>query len=289
MRYEGRIYRPPSEAKSVIIQTTVGCSHNKCTFCNMYNKKQFKVRNIDEIIEDLKIARDYYESVSRIFLADGNALCLKTEDLKIILSKVNELFPECKRVGTYSSPRDILNKSVEELKELRNLGLKIAYLGIESGSDEVLKNVNKGVNSKELIKAGNKVIDSNIKLSVTLISGLGGKANWKKHARESAKVVNEINPDYLALLTLFIDEETEIYDQIQNNRFKLLEPQEIIIETKELLENLKLSNSVFRSNHASNYLSLAGVLNRDKDKLLKKLDEAINDNSKYKPESLRGL
>ncbi|GAB6139081.1 radical SAM protein [Halanaerobaculum tunisiense] len=288
MRYEGKVYRPPSEARSVIIQTTIGCSHNKCTFCNMYNDKQFRVRDIEEVIEDLQLVRDSYETVRRIFLADGNALCLKIEDLKTILTKINELFPECKRIGTYSSPRDILNKSVADLKSLQDLGLQIAYLGIESGSDKILNKVNKGVSSKEMIEAGNKIIAAGIKLSVTLISGLGGKTNWKEHAQESARVVNEINPHYLALLTLLVDEETEIYNQIQNGDFELLEPQEVIIETKKLINNLEISNCIFRSNHASNYLSLAGTLNKDKNKLLKKLNNAI-DESEYKAESLRGF
>ena len=289
MRYEGKIYRPPSEAKSIIIQVTVGCSHNQCTFCHMYKDKQFKIRNIKEIMKDLTTARNSYETVKRIFLADGNALCLKTNDLKTILAKINELFPECERVGTYSSPTDILNKSVAELEELKELGLKIAYLGIESGSNKVLQAVKKGVTAQELIEAGKKMVASGIKLSATLISGLGGKANWEEHAVKSAEVVNEINPDYLALLTLLIDEETEIYDQIQREEFELLAPKEVVIETKQLIENLEVSNCIFRSNHASNYLSLAGTLNQDKDKLLQKLNYAANDSSQYKPESLRGL
>jgi len=255
----------------------------------MYKDKQFKIRNIKEIIEDLTTARNSYETVKRIFLADGNALCLKTNDLKAILTKINELFPECERVGTYSSPKDILNKSVAELEELKELGLKIAYLGIESGSDKILQEVKKGVTAQELIEAGQKMVASGIKLSATLISGLGGKANWEEHAAKSAEVVNEINPDYLALLTLLIDEETEIYEQIQKGKLELLAPKEVVIETKQLIEDLEVSNCIFRSNHASNYLSLAGTLNQDKDKLLQKLNHAVNDSSQYKPESLRGL
>lgn len=191
MRYEGAVYRPPSEAYSLIIQATIGCSHNKCTFCSMYKDKQFRIRKLDEIIEDLYMARKAYGKIKRVFLADGNALVLKTEDLKKILFKINELFPECERIGIYSAPKDILGKTDSELKELKEHGLGIAYLGIESGSDRILKEIKKGVSSKEIIEAGQKIMRSGIKLSVTLISGLGGKENWIEHAEKSANVINK--------------------------------------------------------------------------------------------------
>lgn len=289
MRYEGSVYRPPSEARSLIIQVTIGCAHNECTFCNMYKDKKFRIRKLEEIIEDLKEARDYYKSVRRIFLADGDALVLKTEDLKKILTVINELFPECERVGIYAAPRDILNKSIKELKELKEAGIAIAYLGIESGSDEVLRHIKKGVTSEEMIEAGKRIISSGIKLSVMIISGLGGKEKWKEHALESARVLNEINPDYLALLTLLLHPETEMHEKVQSGDLELLTPNEIMLETKELISNLNLSNCVFRCNHASNYLALSGTFPEDKKMLLKQLDEAMDEKYDYRDEFLRRL
>lgn len=287
MRYEGAVYRPPSEARSLIIQVTIGCSHNKCTFCNMYKDKKFRVRNIEEIVQDLKESREYYRTVKRIFLADGNALVLKNEDLKKILLAIKELFPECERVGIYAAPKDILNKTVEELKQLNELGINIAYLGIESGSDEILRDTKKGVTSQQMIEAGKKIVSSGIELSVMIISGLGGKEKWKQHALQSAKVLNEINPQYVALLTLLINPGTEMHEKIQNGSMKLLDPKEVMIETKELITNLNLKNCVFRSNHASNYVALGGVLPEDKEALLRQLEEALVENYDYKDELFR--
>ncbi|WP_432663310.1 radical SAM protein [Wukongibacter baidiensis] len=289
MRYEGSVYRPPSEARSLIIQVTIGCSHNKCTFCNMYKDKRFRVRKLEEIIEDLEEAREYYPRVRKIFLADGNALVLKNEDLKKILLRIKELFPECERVGIYGAPQDILRKSVEELRELKELGIGIVYLGIESGSDEILKEINKGVNSAQMIEAGQKVVSSGIGLSVMIISGLGGKEKWKEHAVESARVLNEINPDYIALLTLLLNPGTKMHDDVQSGNLKLLNPNEVMVETKELISNLEVTNCMFRSNHASNYVPLGGTLSEDKDMLLEQLDAAIKEQYNYKDEFFRRL
>ncbi|MDR5659428.1 radical SAM protein [Serpentinicella sp. ANB-PHB4] len=289
MRYEGAVYRPPSEAFSLIIQVTIGCSHNKCTFCSMYKDKHFKIRNLEEIEEDLLLAREHYNHVKRVFLADGDALTLKTEDLKYILKRIQSIFPECERVGIYSGPKDILRKSVEELSELNKLGLGIAYLGIESGSDDILKEINKGVTSEEMIEAGKRIVKSGIKLSVTLISGLGGIANWKEHAMESAKVINGINPDYLGLLTLMVQPGTKMYDQIQNGSIELLSPEEVMVETKLLLENLEVTDCVFRSNHASNYVALQGVLPKDKNNLITQINQVLKQGNGYKGEAFRRL
>lgn len=289
MRYEGAVYRPPSEAYSLIIQVTLGCSHNKCTFCSMFKDKKFKIRKLEDIFEDLEMAREYYKYVKKIFLADGDALILKTQDLEKILLKIKELFPECERVSMYGTPGDILRKSEEDLIKLKNLGLKIIYLGIESGSDEILQDIKKGVTSKEIIEAGKKVVKTGIKLSVTLISSLGGKEKWKDHAVESARVINEINPDYLGLLTLMVEPGTEMYDKIKQGEITLLSPKEVMIETREFIKNLEVDNCIFRSNHASNYAPLAATLNEEKERLLKQLDDIIEGNYYFKDESYRRL
>lgn len=242
MKYEGALYRPPSEAYSLIVQATIGCSHNKCTFCSMYRGEQFKIRETDEIIEDLILGRKYYKNVKRVFLADGDALVIKTEELVRILKQIQRIFPECERVGIYGSPKSILLKSKEELIKLKDLGLGIVYLGLESGSDKILKDINKGVNSREIIEAGQRIVDSGIELSVTLISGIGGNKDSIEHAIQSAKVLNEMKPDYIGLLTLMLQEGTEIYEDVENGKFQILSPKEVLLETKALVQELEIDN-----------------------------------------------
>lgn len=276
MRYEGPLYRPPSEARSLIVQATIGCSHNKCIFCSMYKNDKFKIRSTDEIIEDLIKGREYYRQVKRVFLADGDALIIKTKELVKILEAIKTIMPECERVGIYGSPNSISIKTKEELLKLRSLGLGIIYLGLESGSDKVLKYINKGVNSLDMIEAGKKVVDSNIKLSVTLISGIGGRENSMIHAIESANILNHMKPDYIGLLTLLLNEDTQLYDDIQNKKFEPLTPEEILEETKILVERLEIENCVFRSNHPSNYVALRGTLMADKQLILAQIEEGLH-------------
>ncbi|MCY6485184.1 radical SAM protein [Clostridium aestuarii] len=287
MRYEGTVYRPPSEAYSLIIQVTIGCAHNECTFCDMYKDKKFRVRKIEEVYEDLENARKYYGVVKKIFLADGDALVLKNEYLEAVLIKIKELFPECERVSVYATPKDVIRKSEEDLIKLRDLGITIMYMGVESGSDEILKDVKKGVTSQEMIQAGKKIVQSGIKLSVTLISGLGGKEKWKQHAVESARVISEIDPHYLGLLTLMVNPNTEMYEKFKDGEMELLSPKEVMVETRELIKNLEVTNCVFRSNHASNYAPLAANLNKEKKSLLNQLDNLIEEDCEFKGEVFR--
>lgn len=289
MRYEGKVYRPPSEGRSLIIQATVGCSHNKCTFCNMYKDDQFRIRNIEDIIDDIDTARSTYNNINRVFLADGDALMIKASELVNILEYIKITFPECERIGIYASPKSIMLKSLEELKELQAAGLSIAYLGLESGSDEILMQINKGATSEEIVQAGIKIREANILLSVTLISGLGGKDKWKQHALESAKALNQMRPDYLGLLTLMIEPGTKLFDELARGEFQLLTPEEVALETLVLLEHLDLDGCVFRSNHASNYISLKGTLNDDKTKMINQLKQALDGKVHFKDEFLRGL
>ncbi|MTI56454.1 radical SAM protein [Geosporobacter ferrireducens] len=281
MQYEGTVYRPPSEAYSLIIQVTIGCSHNQCSFCSMYKDKKFRIRRLEEVLDELEEARRHYREVKRIFLADGDAMICKTAYLKEVLVKIKNLFTECERVGIYSSPQSIMNKTIEELSELRKLGLGIAYLGIESGSDKILKYIQKGTTAEEMILAGRKILTSGIKLSATLISGLGGKEHWQEHAIESARIVNAIQPQYLGLLTLLLEPGVSLEAQVKNGEFQLLTPIEILKETKMLLENFALNHCIFRSNHASNYISLQGTLPEDRQRLIRQLDEAIEQKDDY--------
>ncbi|MBN2898986.1 MAG: radical SAM protein, partial [Clostridia bacterium] len=201
MRYEGRVFRPPSEARSLIIQATIGCAHNACVFCSMYKEKQFRARPTEDILEDIAEARSFYPFVKRIFLADGNALALSMDRLKPILESIKETYPECERIGVYGAPMDILNKSVEQLKELKRLGLGIIYLGLESGCDDVLTLMKKGVSAAAMIESAERVKAAGIDLSVTVISGLGGTVYTEAHALETGKVLSAMNPDYIGVLT----------------------------------------------------------------------------------------
>lgn len=273
MRYEGNIYRPPSEAYSLIVQVTIGCAHNACTFCSMFKDKRFRIRKIDEVLEDLEGARRQYRRVERIFLADGDALILKDDDLKTILRRIRALFPECERVGIYGSPQDVMRKSVPRLAALKDEGLGIIYIGGESGSDRVLEEVKKGVTSEEIVTAVRMIEESGIHASVTFISGLGGTEYWEEHAAETGRVISESAPSYVGLLTLMTEPGAPLYEDIKDGRFELLSPTRVIEETLLLLKHTEVSKDcVFRSNHASNYLALKGTLPGDKARLISELE-----------------
>lgn len=290
MRYEGTVYRPPSEAGSLIIQLTIGCARNTCTFCAMYKDKNFRIRPLEEVVEDLYMAREYYSriKVKRVFLADGDALIVKTKDLLYILEKVKEIFPECERISMYGAPKDILGKTPEELKTLKEAGLDMIYMGIESGDDEVLTFVKKGATQAEMIEAGKKIKDAGMILSVTLISGLGGRRFLKEHAVNSAKVISAIKPEYVGFLTLLVEEGTPMYDQLKNGEIELLKPQEVLEEMKLFISNVDSEGTVFRANHASNYIPLGGTFNHDKEVLLAQIAEAEKRNM-FKSDYFRAL
>lgn len=290
MRYEGDIYRPPSEAYSLLVQVTVGCTHNKCTFCSMFKNKRFHLRNMDEVMEDLEEARKLYRYVERIFLCDGDALCLSNRKLLVILQKIQELFPECRRVNVYGNAADVLHKTPEELRELYENGVRMIYIGAESGSEKVLKDVCKGVTGEQLIEAVHKIEDSGIQASVTFISGLAGKDGWREHAIESGRMISRMNASYVALLTLMVEPAAPLYEKIQSGEFRLLSPEEVIAETYLMIENMNPEKPcVFRSNHASNYLSLKGTLPGDKEAMLAKLRRAMKDSGMLKDERFRML
>ncbi|MGW8114955.1 radical SAM protein [Caproicibacterium sp. NSD3] len=288
MRYEGIVYRPPSEARSLIIQLTIGCARNTCTFCTMYKEKNFRIRKLEDVVKDLKESRNTYSYVRRIFLADGDALIVKTPDLLYILSEIRRLFPECERVTSYGAPADVLLKTPEELLQLRKAGLEMVYIGAESGDNEVLKNIRKGVTAEETVEACLKLKKAGIKVSMMLISGMGSRVRSKEHALASAKITSLIKPEYVSFLTLRVYPGTPLYDQVKSGEFQRMSPMELLDELKLFLKNVDSEGSVFRSNHASNYVDLGGNLNQDIPRMLAQIEEAQADHD-FKPDFMRGL
>lgn len=289
MRYFGRVFRPPSEAYSLIVQVTYGCSHNTCAFCSMYKEKRFRLRPLEEVLEDFHMARARYRHVDKVFLADGDALVRKASELYVILDTIRELFPECQRVTSYASPSSIRIRTEEELCTLREKGLTMVYMGLESGCDEVLKLMRKGHMSAEIVEMGQKVRKCGMALSVTAITGLGGPELLEKHAIETAEAFNAMNPEYIGMLTLMVEEETPLYDWVHSGQFKLLTQQQVLEETRLLVEHLDSPGSVFRMNHASNYLVLKGTLNEDKQAMLDQIAYAEKHLNSLRPEAWRGL
>ncbi|RDU22735.1 radical SAM protein [Anaerosacchariphilus polymeriproducens] len=287
MRYEGRVFRPPSEAYSLIVQVTVGCSHNKCTFCDMYSEKQFHIRPMKDILEDFQMARDAYKYIGRVFLADGDALIRKTEDLLTILNFIKDKIPECERVTSYGTPKAVLNKTPEELKQLHDAGLQMIYMGLESGSDKVLEYVKKGETADSIVEAGLKVKEAGIKLSVTAISGLGGKAMWQEHAIKTAEAFTKMKPDYIGFLTLAMDGEVPLVQEWRAGRFAQLTPEEVAEEMLLFMEHVDSEGTIFRANHISNYVNLAGTLNKDKKMMIERLKLALDKKIPFKSEDVR--
>ena len=265
MEYEGILYRPPSEARSLIIQVTIGCAHNTCTFCNMYKDKRFRIRSMEEIMADLEevAASPYAGYFDKLFLADGDALVLKTETLLEILEAAHRLFPKIGRATSYGTAQDVLNKTEDELKQLSKAGLQMVYLGAESGDDEILQYIHKHVTAAQIAEAGQKLKRCGIKTSVTLISGLGGQGKVERHAKACAELINKMNPEYCSFLTLHLYEGTPMYDDVVSGAFKRITTDDIMEELTIFLKNIDSPGTVFRSNHASNYLPLGGTFNGD--------------------------
>ena len=287
--YDYPLYRPPSEAYSLIIQATLGCSHNKCTFCNMYKNKKFKIKPLEQIKQEIDFFRMYIKKAERIFIADGDALIIPMKILKEIFLYIKEKFPEVKKISLYGSPKSILLKKEEELQELKNLGLELIYLGVESGNDKILEKIKKGATKEEILKAGRKIKDAGLSLSVTVIAGLGGKENSKEHSIDTAKLISEINPDYLGVLTLMLEDGTELLEEYKKGNFNILSNVEILEEIKFMVENINVKRDcIFRSNHASNYVSLKGTLPYEKENIINSINYALK-NNEMKDDYLRRL
>lgn len=273
--YDTPVFRPPSEARSFILRVTRGCAHNKCTYCNMYRGVSFQILSDEEISRQIALAVHYgKESVRRVFLADGDALVLPTAKLLKILQALRENFPKLQRVASYAAPKDILRKSEDELRQLKEAGLQLLYYGMETGDDITLKAVNKGVNAAEAIEAGRRVTASGMKLSLMVILGLAGKEGSQRHALETAKAINIIQPTMLSALCLMLYRGSELLDQFENGEFNPLSPQGLMEELHLMMQNIDLpqdKHCLFRSNHVSNYVQLAGTLPKDKDRLLSEI------------------
>ncbi len=293
LHYIEPLFRPPSEARSLILQVTNGCSYNACTFCSMYTapQKKFRPKGEAEVQAEIAAVARSMPWVDRVFLADGDAMALSVRRLRFILQQIREQLPNVRRVSAYCLPRNLLNKSVEELAELRDLGLGLLYVGAESGDDEVLAAVRKGETYESTLTALRKIRAAGIRVSVMLLNGLGGRRLSRQHARNSARLVSAAQPEYLATLVLSLPDGLTRIQEGYGGTFEPLTQPELFQEMAWLLEGLDLEKTIFRSDHASNYLVLKGVLGRDKARLQQQVQAAIEmpDNAPLRPEWLRGF
>jgi radical SAM superfamily enzyme YgiQ (UPF0313 family) len=289
MKYEGMIFRPPSEADSLILQVTVGCSYNRCTFCSAYQGKRFRIKSFEEIKEDVDEVSPY--KIRRVFLADGDALSIPQKGLLQILSYLKEKLKGLERVGIYANAKDILRKDVDELKALKDLGLGILYLGLESGDPEVLKRIKKNATVDQLIHAGKRVKESGILLSVTVILGIGGVKGSPSHAAETGKVLSAMDPDYVGALSLMIVPGTPIAKEIETGSLVLPTPFGLIQELETMITHCQFTHCFFASNHASNYLPLRIQMPEEKEEALRRIREVLQrkDPDLLRPEYLRAL
>lgn len=288
MQYYGDVYRPPSEANSLIIQCTVGCAHNTCTFCNMYKKDNFYVRKQEDILADLEECALYIPNLRKLFLADGDALVISTERLIEIIRTAKRLFPSLIQISSYSTVHDILRKTHEELKALKEAGLDLLYVGLESGSDKILKKIHKAMTRNEYVEACLKAKAAGLKLSVTLIFGLGEIEDSDEHIVESAKAVTLTKPDYVSFLTLHLGPGAPMFDDVRAGKFKLIDDMFIMKEMKQFISLVDSEGTVFRSNHGSNPYPIGGTFNADKERMLKEIDNVLARHS-FRPKSWRGL
>lgn len=291
MRYEGTVYRPPSEANSLLIQATIGCPHNKCSFCSMYKQSRFRIRELTDIKEDLLAARQHYgEYVESLFFPDGNTIIMKTDQLLEMIGYAKELFPSLKRITVYGSARFVNKKSLEDLQRLKEAGLTRIHTGMESGDDITLERIHKGTNAAEIIEAGLKLQKAGIETSEYYLVGIGGKDRWREHALESARVLSEFSPDFIRLRTFVPIPETPIFEDYQQGIFQLLSPHEALKEIGLLIANLTCDGSKVLSDHVSNYWNVQGRMPDDRDIMLEGINKALTiPESNFRPAFLSQL
>jgi radical SAM superfamily enzyme YgiQ (UPF0313 family) len=290
MKYEGMIIRPPSEAYSLLLQVTVGCSHNKCTFCPTYKGEKFRIKSFAEIEEDI-LEASYYRSVEKIFLCDGDALIIPQPRLVEILVSMHKRIRSMKRVGCYANAKSILRKTPEDLVQLRKLGLKIVYLGVETGNEDLLKKINKGATYAQIVEAGRRIKNAGINLSVTVLLGIGGIEKSVAHAFDTAKILTEIDPDYVGALTVMVVPGTPLHEDYISGRFVLPDTFGFLRELEIMIAHSDFTNCFFTSNHASNYLSIRARMPEEKEKTVRMIHHVIQsgDHRQLRPEYLRGL
>jgi radical SAM superfamily enzyme YgiQ (UPF0313 family) len=289
MHYEGTIIRPPSEANSILLQVTVGCSHNKCSFCGTYAGERFRIKRDEIIMQDIAFAAAYCRRQRRVFLCGGDALIVPQARLVRILQAIRDQLPWVTRVGIYANAKSLHMKSLEDLSELRRLGLGILYLGLESGDDVTLKGIHKGADSAFMTAVGRKARGAGFKLSITVLLGIAGRERSSIHARETGRVLSAIDPDYVGALSLMLIPGTPLYDQWRSHAFSLIEPVEMLAELRTMIAETHLSQGLFHANHASNYLPIRARLPKDKEVILTLIDQALAGKVALKPEFMRAL
>jgi len=289
MHYEGMMIRPPSEANSILLQVTLGCSHNKCTFCGTFREKRFNIKKDDIIFEDIEFARNHCRRQNRLFICDGDAMIVPQKRLVKILKQIKDRLPWVERVGLYANTKGIGMKTDEQLAELYSLGVRIAYMGLESGDDQILKEIRKGANASKMIKMGRRIKQSGIQLSVTVLVGLGGRKRSKIHAMETGRVLSAIDPDFVGALSLMLVPGTELDDQYKRGDFELINPEEMLEELGLMIASTHLSDGLFHANHASNYLPIRAKLPEEKEKTLELISRALKGKVELKPEFMRAL
>ncbi len=289
MHYEGNIIRPPSEADSILLQVTVGCSRNKCTFCGTYMGERFRIKPDGIVMEDIAFAARYCRRQRRVFLCDGDVMVIPQPRLMKILGAIREQLPWVTRVGVYANAKSLKMKSPEELAALRESGLGIVYMGLESGDDETLRAIDKGAGPELMIAMGQKARAAGIKLSVTVLLGIAGRERSEVHARETGRVLSAMDPDYVGALSLMLIPGTPLHDDYRAGRFELPAPRDLLLELRTMLDATHLSRGLFHANHASNYLPIRARLPRDKADTLRLIDEALAGHIALKPEHLRAL
>ncbi|MFA9470603.1 MAG: radical SAM protein [Deltaproteobacteria bacterium] len=290
MRYEGKIYRPPSEADSYILQATIGCSWNHCTYCDMYRDKAFRVRDLDETLADIRTAaKSFGENVTKVFVADGDALVLDLRHWEAILPACHDAFPRMKRVSAYATAVNINEKSDAELKRLRELGLSLLYMGPETGDDVTFKRIAKGSNFDEHVEAARRAHEAGMKVSAIFLLGAGGTERSREHAEGSARLISAMDPEFVSALTLTIIPGTPIAKMQATGKFTLPSVARMLEELRTMVAAASPTDAIFRTNHASNYLPLAGRLPQDRDRIVEALDKALSGEIALRPEWSRGL
>ncbi len=289
MNYEGIIIRPPSEAGSIILQVTVGCSHNRCSFCGAYKDVDFRIKDDSVIEQDIEFASRHFLNQKRVFLADGDVLILPLYKLKRLFDRIRTRLPHVNRISLYGNGKAIRSKSLSDLSTLKKLGLSRIYLGVESGDDDVLTDIHKGETAKTLAAAGQRVKKAGIFLSTTVILGLGGVKNSTHHASATATLLNKISPNQIAALTLMVLENTPLAELVENKTFHLPDTLGFLSELRTLVRGLTVDRVQFMANHSSNYLPISGRLGRDKERILYEIDQALSGYTDLVPDHLRAL